>query len=49
MFLHIGMKKVGNRRMFASQEMALRGAEGKTGSEETTPPTSYHKARALVT
>lgn len=49
MFLHIEMKLVGNGRMFASQEMALRGAEGKTGSEETTPPTSYHKARALVT
>ena len=49
MFLQIGVKLVGNRRMFASQEMARRGAEGKTGSEETTPPTSYHKARALVT
>lgn len=49
MFLHIGMKLVGTRRMVASQEMALRGEEGKTGSEETTPPTSYHKARALVT
>ena len=49
MFLHIGMKKVGNGWVIASQEMALRGAEGKTGSEETTPPTSYHKARALVT
>lgn len=48
MFLHIGMKLVGNGRMVASQEMALRGAEGKTGREETTPPTSYHKARALV-
>ena len=49
MFLHIGMKLVGNGRMVASQEMAQRGEEGKTGSEETTPPTSYHKARALVT
>ena len=49
MFLHIGMKLVGNERMVASQEIALRSAEGKTGSEETTPPTSYHKARALVT
>ncbi len=49
MFLHIGMKLVGNGRMFESQEMVLRSAEGMTGSEETTPPTSYHKARALVT
>lgn len=49
MFLHIGMKLVGNGRMFASQEMALQDAEGMTGSEETTQPTSYHKARALVT
>ena len=49
MFLHNGMKLVGNGRIVASQETALRGAEGKTGSEETTPPTSYHKARALVT
>ena len=49
MFLHIGMKLVGNGRMVASQETALRGAEGKTGSEETTQPTSYQKARALVT
>ena len=49
MFLHIGMKLVGNGRMVASQEMVRRGAEGKTESEETTPPTSYHKARALVT
>lgn len=49
MFLHIGMKLVGNGRMVAAQEMALRGAEGMTGSEETTPPTSYQKARALVT
>ena len=49
MFLHIGMKLVGNGRMVASQEISLRGAEEKTGSEETTPPTSYHKARALVT
>lgn len=49
MFLHIGMKMVGKGRIDASQETALRGAEGKTGGEETTPPTSYHKARALVT
>lgn len=49
MFLHIGMKLVGNGRMFASQETSWQGAEGMTGSEETTPPTSYHKARALVT
>lgn len=49
MFLHIGMKLVGNGRMVASQEMVRGSAEGKTGSEETTPPTSYHKARALVT
>ena len=49
MFLHIGMKLVGNGRMFASQEMVLRNAAGKTGSVETTPPTSYQKARALVT
>ena len=49
MFLHIGMKLVGNGRMVASQETALRSAEGMTGSEETTPPPSYHKARALVT
>lgn len=49
MFLHIGMKLVGNGRMFASQETALRSAEGKTGSEETTLPTSYHKARVHVT
>lgn len=49
MFLHIGMKLVGNGRMVALQEMVRRGEEGKTGSEETTPPTSYHKARALVT
>ena len=49
MFLHIGMKLVGNGRMFVSQETSLRGAEGMTGSEETTPPTSYHKARAYVT
>ena len=49
MFLHIEMKKVGNRRMVAPQETAQRGEEGKTGREETTPPTSYHKARALVT
>lgn len=49
MFLHIGMKLVGNVRMVASQEMVRRGAEGKTGSVETTPPTSYQKARALVT
>ena len=49
MFLHIGMKLIGNGRMFASQEMALRSAEGMTGHEETTPPTSYHKARAYVT
>ena len=48
MFLQIGMKKVGNERMFVSQEMALRSAEGMTGHEETTPPTSYHKARAHV-
>lgn len=40
MFLHIGLKLVGNGSMFASQEMALRGAEGMTGSKETTPPTS---------
>ena len=49
MFLHIGMKLMGNGRMVALQEMVRRGEEGKTGSEETTPPTSYHKARALVT
>ena len=49
MFLHIGMKLVGNGRMFASQETSWRDAEGMTGREETTPPTSYHKARALVT
>lgn len=49
MFLHIGMKLVGNERMVASQEMVRRGVEGMARSEETTPPTSYHKARALVT
>ena len=42
MFLHNGMKKVGNRRMFASQEMALRGAEGKTGHEK---PHLYTRTR----
>lgn len=40
MFLHIGMKLVGNRRMFASQETSWRDAEGMTGREETTLPTS---------
>ena len=49
MFLHIGMKLVDNGRMVAAQETARRGAEGMARSEETTPPTSYHKARALVT
>lgn len=49
MFLHIGMKLVGNGRMFASQETALRDAEGKKGNEEITQPTSYQKARAYVT
>lgn len=49
MFLHIGMNLVDNGRMFAWQDTSLRGVEGMTGSEETTPPTSYQKARALVT
>ena len=49
MLLHNRMKLVGNGRMVASQEISWRGAEGMARNEETTPPTSYHKARALVT